>query len=58
MYNDHVSPEEARELIKQRMKEAEIYGQQKQLGFSDSQATRWAFLLIVILVAVMTSLLL
>lgn len=58
MYNDHVSPEEARELIKQRMQEAEIYSQQKQLGFSDSRATRWVFLLIVILVAVVTSLLL
>ena len=49
MYNDHVSQEEASVLIKQRMKEAETYGLQKQLGFSDSRATRWVFLLVVIL---------
>ena len=58
MYNDHVSPEEARELIRQRMQEAETYGLQKQLGFSDSRATRWVFLLIVILAVVVASLLL
>lgn len=58
MYNDHVSHEEAQELIKQRMKEAETYGHQKQLGFVDSRATRWGFLLIVILALVVAGLLL
>ena len=58
MYNDHLTPEEARELIRQRMQEAETYGVQKQLGFSDSQAARWVFLLIVILAVVVAGLLL
>ncbi len=58
MYNDHLSPEEARELIKQRMQEAETYGLQKQLGFGDSRATRWVFLLVVILALVVAGLLL
>ncbi len=58
MYNDHVSPEEARELIKQRMQEAETYGLQKQLGFGDSRATRWVFVLVVILAVVVAGLLL
>ena len=58
MYNDHVSPEEARELIKQRMQEAETYSRQKQLGFGDSPATRWVFLLIVILAVVVAGLVL
>jgi len=58
MYNDHMSPEEAQELIRQRMQEAETYGLQKQLGFSDSRAARWVFLLIVLLVAVAVGLLL
>jgi len=49
MYNDHISQEEASVLIKQRLQEAESYGLQKQLGFSDSRATRWVFLLVVIL---------
>jgi len=52
MYNDHMSNEEAQELIRQRMQEAETYGQQKQLGFSDSRAARWVFLLVVILAVV------
>lgn len=58
MYNDHVSQEEARVLIKQRLQEAESYGLQKQLGFSDSRAKRWVFLLIVILAAVVAGLVL
>jgi hypothetical protein len=58
MYNDHISPEEAQELIRQRMQEAETYGLQKQLGFSDSRAARWVFLLIILLVAVAVGLLL
>ena len=49
MYNDHISQEEASVLIKQRIQEAESYGLQKQLGYGDSRATRWVFLLVVIL---------
>jgi hypothetical protein len=51
MYNDHLSPEEAKERVEQRMKEVETYSLQKQLGFGDSTATRWLLLLIVILAA-------
>jgi hypothetical protein len=58
MYNDHLSQEEANELIRQRMKEAETYGLQKQLGFSDSRAARWVLLLIIVIVAVVFGLLL
>ena len=58
MYNDHVSHEEAREIIKQRTKEAESYGLQKQLGFSDSGTARWVFLLIVVITATVVGLLL
>ena len=58
MYNDHLSQEEANERIKQRMKEAETYSQQKQLGFSDSRDARWVLLLIIVIVAVVFGLLL
>ena len=56
MYNDHVSQEEASVLIKQRLQEAESYGLQKQLGYGDSRATRWVFLLVVILAVVVAGL--
>ncbi len=58
MYNDHMSNEEARELIRQRIQEAESYGRQKQLGFRESQAARWVFLLIAILAVVAVGVLL
>jgi hypothetical protein len=58
MYNDHLSHEEAQKLIEQRMQEAEAYNRQKQLGFGDSGAARWVFLLIVLLVAAAVGLLL
>jgi hypothetical protein len=58
MYNDHVSQEEAQELIKQRMQEAETYSLQKQLGYGDSKAARWFFLFIVIITATVAGLLL
>lgn len=57
MYNDHISPEEAQKLIEQRMKEAETYSRQKQLGFGDSKATRWVFVLIVLIAAAVVVLL-
>ncbi len=55
MYNDRLSQEDARELIDQRMKEAETYSRQKQLGFGDSSASRWVFLLIVIVVVLVAA---
>jgi hypothetical protein len=58
MYNDHFSQEEAQKLIEQRMQEAETYSRQKQLGFGDSPAARWIFLLVVLLAAAAVGLLL
>ena len=52
MYNDHISHEEAKELIKQRAQEAESYSQQKQLGFGDSWTVRWVLLIIVIMAVI------
>jgi hypothetical protein len=57
MVNDHVSQEEANVLIRQRMEEAETYGLQKQLGYGDSKAARWFFLLVVLLAAAAVGLL-
>lgn len=53
MFNDHLSREEAKELIKQRIHEVEIYSLQKRLGFGDSGAARWIFGLIITLMAVL-----
>jgi hypothetical protein len=58
MYNDHISHEEANELIRQRAEEAESYSRQKQLGFGDTPVARWAFVLAVILAATAVGLLL
>ena len=57
MYNDHVSHEEARELLKQRTQEAEAYSRQKQLGYGDSRRARWVFLLMVLIAALVVVLL-
>ncbi len=53
MFNDHLSREEAKELIKERMKEVETYSLQKRLGFGDSRAARWIFALVITLMAVL-----
>jgi hypothetical protein len=58
MYNDHLYPEEAKELVEQRMKEAETYSRQKQLGYSDSRTARWIFLLAVVIIVAAVALLL
>ncbi len=49
MFNDHLSAEEARERIIQRIKEAETYSLQKRLGFGDYRIARWIFALIVLI---------
>jgi hypothetical protein len=56
MMNDHLSHEEAQKLIEQRMKEAESYSLQKQLGFGDTKSARWIFLFIILIVAVVLTL--
>jgi len=58
MFNDHLSNEEAKERIKQRMKEAESYSLQKRLGYGDSGTARWIFALIIVTVVVAVGLLL
>lgn len=57
MFNDRLSNEVAEERIKDRMREAETYGLQKRLGFSDYGAARWIFALIVLITAVAVGLL-
>jgi hypothetical protein len=57
MFNDHLSNEEAKERIKQRIKEAESYSLQKRLGYGDSGVTRWIFILMVVIVVVTIGLL-
>ncbi len=52
MYNDHLSSEEAKERVKQRMKEVETYSLHKRLGYSDNGAARWVFVVLIILIAV------
>lgn len=58
MFNDHLTNEEAKERIKERMREAETYSMQKRLGYGDFAAARWMFALVVILAAVVIGLLL
>jgi hypothetical protein len=57
MFNDHLFNEEAKERIRQRMKEAESYSLQKRLGYGDSGVTRWIFILMVVIVVVTIGLL-
>jgi hypothetical protein len=57
MFNDHLSNEEAKERIKQRIKEAKSYSLQKRLGYGDSGITRWIFILMVVIVVVTIGLL-
>lgn len=52
MFNDHLSNEEAKERIKQRLKEAEVYSLQKRLGYGDSGIARWVFVLIIVIALV------
>ena len=58
MYNDRLSSEEAKQLIEERMKEAETYSRQKQLGFDDSKPYRWIFLFLVVVVVLVVGALL
>ena len=52
MFNDHLSTEEAKELIKERIQEVENYSLQKRLGYGDYAAARWIFALVIIIAAV------
>ena len=57
MFNDHLSSEEAKELIRERIKEVETYSIQRQLGFGDQRKGLWIILLIILLAAGAVSLL-
>jgi hypothetical protein len=58
MFNDHLSDEMAKERIHERIKEVETYSLHQRLGYRDSGAKWWAFILIVVLAVVALSLLL
>ena len=58
MFNDHLSSEAARERIRQRMQEIEIYSRQKRLGYSDQGSAKLLFAVISLITAVAAALLL
>lgn len=58
MLNDHLAYDEAKKINEQRIKEAEDYSQQRQLGFNNSRTIGWVFLLIVVIGLVVAGLLL
>ena len=51
MNNDRISMEEAKERIEQRRREAEMYGLEQHLGYSDHGITRWVIAFTVIVIA-------
>lgn len=52
MFNEFLSTEEGKTYRQQRMAEAEIYRQHRQLGYSSYRIARWVLILIILLVAV------
>ena len=52
MNNDRLSMEEARERIAQRRREAEMYGLEQRLGYSDHSMGRWILAFIIIVIAI------
>jgi len=58
MLNDHLAYDEAKKINEQRIREAEDYSQQRQLGFNDSRTIRWVFLSIVVIGLIVAGLLL
>jgi len=57
MFNDHLSDELAKELIEERVREAETYSLQKRLGYGGGAAW-WIFDILVVIAAVTIGLLL
>ena len=51
MFNEHLSIEDAKERMQQRMQEAETYRLHKQLGYSDDRIGKWVFVLLVVVTA-------
>ena len=58
MFNHPLFNEDAKLRIRQRDQEAETYRWQKQLGYSDRRAVRWAILILVMLLPELVILLL
>ncbi len=52
MYNDHLSDQEAKQYVNQRVQEAESYSALKRLGYGDNGVARWFFVLFLILIIV------
>lgn len=50
MFNDHLSGEEIKERIKQRLQEAEDHKLYKQIGYNDLGISRWALAIIALVV--------
>lgn len=48
MFNDRLTSEEAKERIRERMREAETYSLQKQLGYGDYGIAKWVFVIIIL----------
>ncbi len=53
MSNDRLSMEEARERIAERRREAEMYGLEQQLGYSDHGLGKWVIAFAVIVIALL-----
>lgn len=52
MLNDYLSGEEARERIKQNIKDAELNNLLKRLGYNDHASLRWVIVLVVLGMAI------
>ncbi len=52
MFNDYLSNEEAKERIKQNIKDAETDRLLRRLGYKDHKLTRWLVVLVILGVAV------
>ena len=50
MYNEHLSIEDAKERMKERMQDAENYRLYNRLGYSDSGNGKWVFISIVLVI--------
>ena len=58
MFNDRLTSEEAKERVKERMREAETYSMQKRLGYGEYGAARWVFVLLLVMIALAIGILL
>ena len=52
MYNEHLSIEDAKERMKERMQDVENYRLYKRLGYSDSGNGKWVFISVVLVIII------